>query len=101
MLLAGALAKACALLTAAEIGNVQGEKPARMRGSNPQRDSSHCFIALPTRSKSVRVEVTRGARVAQLAERLRVAAQVEGEEAGEEDVPAIATVQGLGDEAFW
>ena len=101
MLLAAAVAKACALLTAAEIASVQGEKPARFRESRPQSDASQCFIALPTAAKSVYVEVTRGPRVAQLADRLRLAAEVESEEAGEHEAHAIDRVAGMGDEAFW
>jgi hypothetical protein len=101
MLLIAAVAKACALLTAADIASVQGEKPAKVRESTPQSDASHCFIALPTAAKSVSVEVTRGPRVAQLADRLRLAAEVESEEAGEHEARAIERVPGMGDEAFW
>jgi hypothetical protein len=101
MLLAAAVVKACALLTAADIATVQGEKPASLRESSPQSDATHCFIALPTAAKSVSIEVTRGPRVAQLADRLRQAAEVEGEEAGEHEAHAIETVPGMGDEAFW
>jgi hypothetical protein len=101
MLLAAAVVKACALLTAADIAGVQGEKPARFRESTPQPDASHCFIALPTAAKSVQVEVTRGPRVAQLADRLRQAAEVESEEAGEHEAHAVERVPDMGDEAFW
>jgi hypothetical protein len=37
----------------------------------------------------------------QLADRLRQAAEVESEEAGENEEHAIERVPGLGDEAFW
>ena len=101
MILVAAIVKACVLLTASDIAGVQGEKPAKIRESTPQPDASHCFIALPTAAKSVRVEVTQGPRVAQLVDRLRMAAEVEGEEAGEHEVRAIERVPDLGDEAFW
>ena len=101
MLLAAALAKACALLTVAEIAGVLGEAPARGRPSKRLPDASQCRFALPTAPKFVEVEVTRGPRVAQLAERLRLAASVESEESGEFEAPAIERVEGLGDEAWW
>ncbi|TMA24848.1 MAG: hypothetical protein E6J78_19210 [Deltaproteobacteria bacterium] len=101
MLLLAGVAKACALLTAADIASVQGEKPVKVRESAPQSDASHCFIALPTAAKSVSVEVTRGPRVAQLADRLRQSAEVESEEAGEHEARAVERVPGMGDEAFW
>jgi hypothetical protein len=98
---AAALASACALLTAGEIASVQGERPARVRRSKRQPEAVQCRFALPTATKFVDVEVTRGPRVAQLAERLRLAALVEGEESGEFEAPAVESVQGLGDEAWW
>jgi len=101
VLLAAAVVKACALLTAADVASVQGEKPARIRQSTPRRDSSQCLFALPTAAKSVSLEVTRGPRAAQLADRMREAAEVEGEEAGEHEEPAVERVPGLGDEAWW
>jgi hypothetical protein len=100
VLLAAAVIKACALLTAADVASVQGEQPGKVRESKPRPDVSQCLIALPA-AKSVSLEVTRGARVAQLAARLRQAAEVEGEEAGENEEPAIELVPDLGDEAFW
>jgi len=101
VLVAVAIIKACALLTAADVASVQGEKPARARESAPSRDSSRCIMALPSPAKSVTVEVIRGPRAVQLANRLRVAAEVEGEEAGEDEQPAVERVPGVGDEAFW
>jgi hypothetical protein len=101
IIVAAAVVKACALLTAADIARVQGERPAKVRESTPQPDTSHCLIALPAAAKSVLVEVTRGPRVAQLADRLREAAEVESEEAGEHEAHAIERVPGMGDEAFW
>src|SRR2546423_6211461 len=101
MLLAAALVKACALLTAAEIARVQGEKPAKRHATTPHSDASRCVFALPTAAKSVSIEVTQGARVVSFADRLRLAAEVEGEEAGDFEAPAIERVPGMGDEAFW
>ena len=80
---------------------VAGAHQHALRESTPQSDASHCFIALPTAAKSVSVEVTQGPRVAQLADRLREAAEVESEEAGEHEAHAIERVPGMGDEAFW
>jgi hypothetical protein len=97
MLLA-AIVKACALLTAAEIAAVQGEKPVRPRETP---GASRCVFALPTAAKSVSVEVTRGAQAASFADHLRLAAAEEGEEAGGHDTPAVERVEGMGDEAFW
>jgi len=101
MLLAAALTGACALLTAAEVASVQGEQPTKAHQKKPLSDTSQCLFSLPTVEKFVLVEVTRGPRVAQLAERMRLAAAVEGEESGEFEAPAVERIEGLGDEAFW
>jgi hypothetical protein len=101
MLLAAAVTGACALLTAAEVASVQGEEPTKVSQKKPLSDTSQCQFSLPTAANFVLVEVTRGPRVAQLAERMRLAAAVEGEESGEFEAPAIERVEGLGDEAFW
>ena len=101
MLLAAALTGACALLTAAEVASVQGEEPIKVRQKKPLSDTSQCLFSLPTVEKFVLVEVTRGPRVAQLAERMRLAAAVEGEESGEFEAPAVERIEGLGEEAFW
>jgi hypothetical protein len=100
VLLAAAVIKACALLTAADVASVQGGKPGKVRESTPRPDVSRCLIALPA-AKSVSLEVRQGARVLQLAGRLRQAAEVESEEAGEHEELAVEFVPGLGDEAFW
>ena len=100
MLLAAAVLKACALLTAADVASVLGEKPGKARETTPRPEVSQCVIALPA-AKSVSLEVTQGARAAQFASRLRQAAEVEGDEAGDHDEPAVEVVPGLGDEAFW
>jgi hypothetical protein len=99
--LAAAVIKACALLTAAEVANVFGEKPLKIRPSMPRHDESHCLFTLHTAAKSVSLEATRGPRAVEFAERLRVAAETEGDEAGEHEEPAIGRVLDLGDEAFW
>ena len=101
MLLAAALTGACALLTAAEVASVQGEQPTKVHQKKPLSDTSQCLFSLPTIEKFVLVEVTRGPRVAELAERMRLAAAVEGEESGEFEAPAVERVEGLGVEAFW
>jgi hypothetical protein len=100
-LVAATLAGACALLTAADVASVQGEEPTKVRQKKPLSDTSQCLFSLPTVANFVVVEVTRGPRVAQLAERMRLAAAVEGEESGEFEAPAVERVEGLGDEAFW
>lgn len=101
LLAAAALTGACALLTAAEVASVQGEAPAKVQQKKPLSDTSQCQFSLPTAAKFVLVEVTQGPRVAQLAERMRLAAAVEGEESGEFEAPAVERIDGLGDEAFW
>lgn len=101
LLVAATLAGACTLLTAAEVASVQGEEPTKVSQKKPLSDTSQCLFSMPTVGKFVLVEVTRGPRVAQLAERMRLAAAVEGEESGEFDAPAVERVEGLGDEAFW
>ncbi len=101
LLAAAALAGACALLSAAEVASVQGEAPTRVRQTKPLSDTSQCLFSLPAATKFVRVELTRGPRVAQLVERMRLAAAVEAEESGELEAPAIERVEGLGEEAFW
>jgi hypothetical protein len=101
LLVTAALAGACTLLTAAEVASVQGEEPTKVRQKQPLSDTSQCLFSLPTVTKFVLVEVTRGPRVAQVTERMRLAAAVEGEESGEFEAPAVERVEGLGDEAFW
>ena len=53
---------ACSLLTHREIEEVQGDRVASEKGSEPQRESftvSQCFYSLATFSKSISLEVTR------------------------------------------
>jgi hypothetical protein len=100
VLLAAALVKACALLTAADVASVMGEKPGKKRESTPQPHVSRCVVALPS-SKSLSLEARQGAQAAEAAERLRRAAEVEKDEAGEDEDVAVEVVSDLGDEAFW
>ena len=102
----------CSLLTASEIGEVQGARVKSARASELERDrfdASRCFYTLEPFSKSINLEVTR--RRAGNAEGPGRDWQVftrgfgkerEGgkrESAGESS-PARA-VRGLGDEAYW
>jgi hypothetical protein len=96
-----ALVKACALLTAAELASVQGEKPIRVRPSSPPHGGSQCLFVFPTAAKSVSLEVSRGPRATEFADRLRVAAETEGDEAAEGEQPAVERVPGVGDDAWW
>ena len=53
---------ACSLLTHKEIEEVQGDRVASEKGSEPQREPfavSQCFYSLATFSKSISLEVTR------------------------------------------
>jgi len=101
MLLIALAIKACALLTASDVATVLGEKPTKVRASNPRPGASQCSFTLRTGAKAVSLEVMQGPRAAQLADRLRQAAEVESEEAGEDEERAVDRVPGLGDEAFW
>jgi len=91
---------ACALLSVAEIRRVQGEEPKEAKGSERQAGGltvQQCFYALPDFSRSVSLEVTRGANVRDLwRERFHGAGEEEGE--GEEKPERV---RGLGEEAFW
>ena len=78
------IAAACALLTAAEIRAVQGEAPVQAKESASGASES-CFYELPTFTRSISLEVTRG--IAKLPE-------TEGEAKPE-------PVRGLGRGAFW
>ena len=78
------LAAACALLTSAEIAKVQGEAPVRAKESASGASES-CFFELPTFTRSISLEVTRG---------VRKLPEVEGEAKPE-------PVKGLGARAFW
>lgn len=100
MLLAAAI-KACSLLIAADLTAVLGEAPAKVRASKALPSESQCFYSLAKKATSVSIEVTRGAQAQQRLDRLRQAAQIEGEESDENEQPAIEPIRGLGDEAFF
>ena len=107
-----AAADACALLTAADIRRVQGQEPKEMKASERRSGEltlQQCFYALPDFSRSVSLEVTRGARARELwKERFRAREEREddederakkGDREEEEDRPE--RVRGVGEEAFW
>jgi len=100
-MLLGAALKACSLLVAADMTAVLGEAPVKTRASKPQPSASQCLYSLPKTATSVSIEVTRGVQAQQRLDRLRQAAQVEGEEADENERPAIEPIRGLGEEAFF
>jgi hypothetical protein len=107
----------CALLTDAEIEAVQGEPARQRKASRATRgtlNTSQCYFALPTFSKSVSLFLTeRGAAAGALdpkdAWRKTFSAEAREERAeardkqGEERERRMAPdpVPGLGDEAFW
>ncbi|HEY2031428.1 MAG TPA: hypothetical protein VGH20_19690 [Myxococcales bacterium] len=94
-------ATACALLTAADITAVMGERPAKTRASTMNASASRCVYTLPKSRASVSLEVRRGAEARQLFDRLREAARIEGDETDGLDQPAIEPVTGLGEQAFF
>ena len=84
---------ACALLTAADIEQVQGEAPEETKRSDAQ-----CFYRLPTFAKSVSLSATRMSHE----EWERMFEKREGEEGeGEEHEARPRPVSGIGDEALW
>jgi hypothetical protein len=85
------LAAACALLTSAEIAKVQGEAPKQAKESESGA-SQRCFYELPTFTRSISLEVTRGAKVREL---WKKSISSDQEEARPE------RVRGIGDDAFW
>ena len=91
-------AGACALLTSAEIARVQGEAPQSTKasqGGTAAVAADRCFFALPTFSKSISLEVVRGAGV-------RAFWKKSFHEAHrDEDAPRPERVRGLADESFW
>jgi hypothetical protein len=97
---------ACALLSRADIRRVQREVVLEAKPSEQQTGQllvQQCFYALPTFSRSVSLEVTRGAGVRELWQKRFHAASEEGDEPGEEGEPQEKPerVRGVGDEAFW
>jgi hypothetical protein len=101
---------ACALLSAAELRRVQGEEPKEAKASERQAGGltvQQCFYLLPDFSRSVSLEVTRGAKVRELwKERFgeEERSREQEREAGREDAEREERpepVRGLGEEAFW
>jgi hypothetical protein len=78
------IAAVCALLTSAEIQRVQGEAPVQAK-AGASGASESCFYELPTFTKSVSLDVTRG---------VRKLLDSDGEVKRE-------PVRGLGGTAFW
>jgi hypothetical protein len=105
----------CALLTATEIEEVQGDKVASTKTSEPQRDRfavSQCFYTLATFSRSISLEVTRRRpgeaetpRVhwkQMFARALEKGKDEDTARGGEKEAePRPHRVSGVGDEAFW
>ncbi len=92
---------ACALLTSAEIARVQGEVPRQAKPSgsaSPGFTVQRCFYALPTFSRSISLEVTRGRGVPGLWHDAFHNGR-RGEDEGEATPPQ--RIRGLGEEAFW
>lgn len=125
---AGAVAAAgkfdpCSLLTSREIEEVQGDKVASTKASEPRRDHfavSQCFYSLTTFSRSISLEVTRRAPgeaetprthwkqmfARALEERKEKEDGPESEEKTEGGARREAEarprpISGVGDEAFW
>jgi hypothetical protein len=112
----------CSLLTRREIEEVQGDRLASQKGSEPQRERfavSQCFYTLATFSKSISLEVTRGRpgetespraywkqmffRAMEKGKEKEDEAE-SGERAREKAREAAARprrISGVGDEAFW
>jgi hypothetical protein len=101
---------ACALLTAADIRRVQGQEPKETKASERRSGEltlQQCFYALPDFSRSISLEVTRGARARDLwKERFREREEDEDErdkkrDRDEEEEDRPERVRGVGEEAFW
>src|SRR5207244_12169064 len=85
------LAAACALLTFAEIRKVQGEAPVQAKASE-SGSSQRCFFELPTFTRSISLDVTRGKEVREVWKKSLH---------GEEENARPERVRGIGDDAFW
>ena len=114
---------ACSLLTHKEIEEVQGDRVASEKGSEPQREPfavSQCFYSLATFSKSISLEVTRrgpGKTVSPRAhwkqmfframekgkekEEEARSGEREDRERAREAAARPRRVSGVGDEAYW
>jgi len=109
---AGDGARACALLTSAEIEAVQGEP---LKSTHPTAKTggglttSQCYFELPTPANSVVLSVTDkaegpGARDPKASWEEIFHREVKKEETGEEEKEKQAApnkIEGMGDEAFW
>jgi hypothetical protein len=94
-----ALASACSLLTGAEIARVQGETPSQAKPSSGEQTGLQvwqCFYALPTFTRSISLELTRGSGVRELWRK-----RFHEREEKEEKEPPPDRVRGVGEEAFW
>ena len=99
---------ACALLSPSEIRRVQGEEPKGAKASERRAGTltvQQCFYTLTDFSRSVSLEVTRGANVPELwKERFGTPRRGQGRDADREEEEREETperVRGVGDEAFW
>jgi hypothetical protein len=105
----------CALLSGADIREVQGEEPTDAQGSEHLSGGlrmSQCFYRLPTFNQSVSIEVVRASADAQGPVKdywrqkfhgdaqVREGGHTEREREGEEET-RTRRVAGIGDEAYW
>jgi hypothetical protein len=104
-----AAADACALLSAADIRRVQGQEPKETKASERRVGEltlQQCFYALPDFSRSISLEVTRGARARDLWKARFREREVDQDERDkkrdrEEEEDRPERVRGVGEEAFW
>jgi hypothetical protein len=117
-----AAADACALLSAADIRRVQGQEPKETKASERRLGElslQQCFYALPDFSRSISLEVTRGARARDLWKARFREREVDQDERDkkrdreedederdkkrdrEEEENRPERVRGVGEEAFW
>lgn len=90
---------ACSLLTAADVEQVQGERPSETKATDQNR-FHQCFYRLPTFAKSISVSVSYGAREF-WEERLHGERGEEKEQEESKERPKPRTISGVGDEAIW
>jgi hypothetical protein len=89
---------ACALLTAADLEEVQGERPSDVKASD-QGNVQQCFYQLPTFTKSISLSVQSDAR--EFWEQRVRGERSEEEEEEEEAKAKPREIDDLGDEALW
>ncbi len=97
---------ACRLLDAKEIAAAQGEAPKEVKPSqraDGPLQIQDCVFVLPTYSKSISLQVTRGPKDEARDRWKRMFASPPPGESGEEKEKTLKPepVRGLGDEAFW